>query len=82
MFNGDGTLFGSIGKADFDKMQVLVPPPAVVEAFEHIAAPWDTQILTNEKQSRSLAATRDALLSQLLSGEVRLGDAREIARSV
>ncbi|MFN5661379.1 MAG: restriction endonuclease subunit S, partial [Planctomyces sp.] len=72
VFNGDGTLFGCIGKADFDKMQVLVPPPEIVAAFERIARPWDEQIATNEREARSLAATRDAILPVLLSGEVRL----------
>jgi len=82
VFNGDGTLFGCIGKSDFDKMQVLVPPPEVVAAFERVAGPWDAQIALNEKEARSLAATRDALLPVLLSGEVRLRNEREAERAV
>lgn len=82
VFNGDGTLFGCIGKADFDKMQVLVPPPLLVEAFEKVAGPWDAQISLNEKEARSLAATRDALLPVLLSGEVRLRNEREAEQAV
>lgn len=82
VFNGDGTLFGCIGKSDFDKMQVLVPPPEMVAAFERIAGPWDAQITVNEKEARSLAATRDALLPVLLSGEVRLRNEREAERAV
>jgi type I restriction enzyme S subunit len=82
VFNGDGTLFGCIGKADFDKMAVLVPPPATVDAFERIAGPWDAQIAVNEKEARSLAATRDALFPQLLSGEIRLNHAEAAAQEV
>lgn len=82
VFNGDGTLFGCIGKADFDKMAVLVPPPTTVDAFERIAGPWDAQIAVNEKEARSLAATRDALLPQLLSGEIRLNHAEAAAQEV
>lgn len=82
VFNGDGTLFGCIGKSDFDKMQVLVPPPEMVAAFERIAGPWDAQITVNEKEARSLAATRDALLPVLLSGEVRLRNKHEAERAV
>jgi type I restriction enzyme S subunit len=39
--------------------------------------PVFSRILENEHESRTLAALRDALLSRLLSGEVRLKDAEQ-----
>jgi len=71
-FEAEGTVFGSINKADFQALKVKIPPPDKVLEFEEICYPIDQQIENNEKQSRTLAALRDALLPRLMSGEVRV----------
>lgn len=71
-FEADGTVFGSINKADFHAIKRAAPPPEVVEAFEKLLFPIDQRIENNENESRTLAALRDALLPKLLSGELRL----------
>ncbi len=73
-FEAEGTVFGSINKADFQTLKVKIPPPERVVEFEEICYPIDQQIENNEKQSRTLAALRDALLPRLMSGEVRVKD--------
>lgn len=70
-FEAEGTVFGSISKVDFQKLGCVVPPSHVIEAFERFASPIDQLIENNEKESRTLAALRDALLPKLLSGELR-----------
>ena len=71
-FNAEGTVFGSIGKRDFLRLDWVVPDGDAVEAYERTASPLDGRITSNELQSRTLAAIRDALLPKLLSGEVRV----------
>lgn len=52
------------------EMKIIVPPPALVEAFTTVAKPMFDQINRNIDQSRTLATLRDTLLPKLLSGEV------------
>ncbi|HQV71231.1 MAG TPA: restriction endonuclease subunit S [Thermoflexales bacterium] len=71
-FEAEGTVFGSINKNSFEKLRFVIPPDEIVAAYERQAGPLDEQIRTLEEQSRTLAALRDTLLPQLLSGEVRV----------
>lgn len=73
-FEAEGTVFGSINKKDFESMECIIPPSAVISSFEKLAYPIDQQIEVNEKQSQSLASIRDALLPKLLSGEIQVKD--------
>ena len=43
-------------------------------AYENQTAPMDNQILTLERQSRTLAMLRDTLLPNLLSGKSRVAE--------
>jgi hypothetical protein len=71
-FDGDGTLFGSMGKTDFEDIKHVAPPIELISVFEKQVYSFDERILMNERQSRNLAALRDALLPRLLSGELRV----------
>ncbi len=77
-----GTTVIHLGKADMDKFKVVCPPRAVMDAFAKIARPMLDQMVANGIESRRLAATRDALLPVLLSGEVRLRSSRQEDRAV
>ncbi|MBY0311897.1 MAG: restriction endonuclease subunit S [Phycisphaerales bacterium] len=70
-----GTTFAEISKAAFRPIPMVVPTAEVIEAFARAAQGWHDQIVANVRQSRQLAALRDALLPQLLSGEIRLREA-------
>jgi type I restriction enzyme, S subunit len=74
LFEGEGTVFGSINKQSFENLRFVMPPPEIVAAYEKLAKPLDDQINTLEHQSRTLATLRDALLPKLLSGELRIAD--------
>ncbi len=54
------------------------PPEQFASAFHQAVRPLDLKRATNEEQSRTLAALRDALLPKLISGEIQM--AREIPR--
>ena len=49
----------------------IVPPPALLEAFDIVVGPLFDRGQANNVESRNLAAIRDTLLPKLLSGEVR-----------
>lgn len=71
-FEDSGTVFGSIGKDDFKKLESVIPKKELIEAFQNEAKPIDDKILLNHKQIRTLTQLRDTLLPKLMSGEVRV----------
>jgi type I restriction enzyme S subunit len=50
----------------------------MLQDFEKTASPIFRRILTNTEESRTLAALRDVLLPRLLSGELRVKDAKKL----
>lgn len=50
----------------------VVPPPLIAKQFLNIVDPLDKKISANNKEIRTLAALRDALLPKLLSGKIRM----------
>ena len=77
-FEAEGTVFGSINKTDFAKLPFIESTSNVIEAFDRMVSPLDDQVEMLEKESRTLAALRDALLPKLISGELRVPDAERI----
>ncbi|MGV4477919.1 restriction endonuclease subunit S [Ornithobacterium rhinotracheale] len=71
-FNNEGTVFGSISKSDFQKMEIIIPDNSAVESFQEKAKPIDDKIIINSKQIQTLENLRDTLLPRLMSGEVRV----------
>jgi type I restriction enzyme S subunit len=70
-----GTVFGAINKGQFEALKVTEPDPRIVEAFDTMAANLDARIRSNVRETHTLAALRDTLLPELISGEFRLRDA-------
>jgi type I restriction enzyme S subunit len=56
---------------------VVLPNPEVATRFEEITKPWRDRIVEIAHENRTLAALRDTLLPKLMSGELRVGEARE-----
>ena len=71
-FEAEGTVFGSISKKDFRAIPSVAAPRPLVGAFEAMVSPLDDRIETATRESRTLAALRDALLPKLISGELRV----------
>lgn len=71
-FEAEGTVFGSVTKSDVHDFKVILSPDALRNQFGSLVESLDKQIATNEKQSRTLAALRDALLPKLMSGKIRV----------
>ncbi len=72
IFNGEGTVFGSINKNDMASLPVLIPSDEALRQFEKLVSPMDAAIETNYAESCNLQATRDSLLPRLMSGELSI----------
>lgn len=68
----NGSTFQEISKGNFRPLPVVVPSEPVLQAFDTIAKPLYERIAKNERESRTLAQTRDLLLPRLMSGEIQL----------
>lgn len=71
-FEGEGTVFGSINKSNFESIEIIVPSDEIVSEFESVVNPIDDKILENTKQIQTLTQTRDTLLPKLMSGKISL----------
>lgn len=68
----NGSTFQEISKGNFRPLPVVVPSTPVMHAFDAIAKPLYDRIAKNERESRTLAQTRDLLLPRLMSGQILL----------
>ena len=64
-----------LGKGDIDRFEILVPTEDIAKSFEKVCQPLYDKIVINKQQSQTLTKFRDALLSKLISGELRIKDA-------
>lgn len=74
IFNGEGTVFGSINRNSLNAMPIKLPPQELIDEFEDIVSPIDALILSNHDATCRLKAIRDTLLPRLLSGELDVSD--------
>lgn len=74
VFNGEGTVFGSINRNSLNDMPILIPPDDILDEFERIVAPMDLTIRNNYDENCRLQDIRDTLLPRLMSGELEVSD--------
>lgn len=60
----------------------VCPPDHLRDAFYRTVEPLHDLAVSNRKETRSLAQTRDVLVPKLLSGEIRLKDAERLLEEV
>ncbi|SDG73611.1 restriction endonuclease subunit S [Pelagibacterium luteolum] len=75
---------GSTGQTELKpsvvgELQIALANQRIHSAFEGLVGSLRLLSSSNDDQNRTLAATRDLLLPQLLSGEIRLRDAEKLA---
>jgi type I restriction enzyme S subunit len=71
----NGSTFLEISKTSFRPIPVVTPSEVVMRAFELQVRPLYERIVNNARESQTLAASRDALLPNLVSGELRIASA-------
>lgn len=70
VFNGEGTVFGSINRDSLNKLPITIPDKDSIDKFESTVAPMDAIIRANHDENCRLASIRDSLLPRLMSGEI------------
>jgi type I restriction enzyme S subunit len=76
-FEAEGTVFGSINKSQLASLLVPSLRAGQEERLEGQLAPIERAIASALGENANLAATRDALLPQLMSGKLRVKDAEK-----
>ena len=74
VYNGEGTVFGSINRNALNDMPIDIPSENAIAAFEAAVRPMDDMIRSNYEENCRLQELRDALLPRLMSGEVDASD--------
>mgnify|MGYP000881914499 CR=1 FL=1 len=74
VFNGEGTVFGSINRSSLNEMPILIPSSEKLDEFEALVAPMDVTIRSNYDEICRLDQLRDTLLPKLMSGELDVSD--------
>ena len=72
VFNGEGTVFGSINRDALNAIPIDIPPVTEIDQFEVVAHPIDELIRANYEENCRLEAIRDSLLPKLMSGEINI----------
>ena len=74
VYNGEGTVFGSINKDSLNSMSVIIPTDDVKSDFENIVSKLDNEYRLNHNEIVNLTNLRDSLLPCLMSGELKIND--------
>ena len=70
IFNGDGTVFGSINNESINSVDIALPEQNSIEQFNTYAEKVDAEIKSNHLEILKLSEIRDYLLPKLMSGEI------------
>ena len=69
-----GSTIVNLNKAQFGKIQVMIPTVASMRKFDKTVSPLFSVILENQKENIYLSSLRDTLLPRLMSGELDVSD--------
>ncbi|HCP7890509.1 TPA: restriction endonuclease subunit S [Escherichia coli] len=75
-----GTTFAEISKKNFKPIPLVKPPENLVKDYTKQVSTIYSLIENNARENNSLSQLRDTLLPKLLSGEITLPEAKEIAK--
>lgn len=78
----NGTTVNMLPADAFEIPEIIVPPPALVQAFDEFVRPILHKQEDAVGESHTLSQTLDLLLPKLMSGEIRLRDAEEVVEAV
>ena len=74
VFNGEGTVFGSINRNSLNEMPIIIPSDETLDEFESLVSPMDKVIRNNYDEIYRLESIRDYLLPKLMSGELDISN--------
>jgi len=70
--HANGSTFQEISKKNFRPLPITVADSDTLSAFDKTVRPLFDRIVANERENRTLDATRDLLLPKLMSGEISI----------
>lgn len=74
VFEGEGTVFGSINQKDFKALPLIKYPGEIITKFDEFCGNWDKRINNLSVEISTLTDLRDTLLPKLISGELLLSN--------
>ena len=74
LYNGEGTVFGSINRKELEGLSILIPPRSIIQRFNDCIKPVDDSIEIACKEIVSLSYSRDSILPKLMSGQLPLDE--------
>ena len=74
VFNGEGTVFGSVNRESLNTMPIKVPSMEMIVEFENMAHPIDEMIRIRYEENCRLEILRNTLLPKLMNGEIDIED--------
>ena len=77
-----GSVFSTITRQTFENVHIAQADDSVNKSFAGYIHPLFAQILSNVRESFTLAELRDRLLPKLMSGEIRVKDAEKLVEEV
>ena len=78
----NGATFLELSRGNFKKLPVRLAEPEVLNSFAEVAGSLHSSAAAAHRENETLAATRDALLPQLMSGKLRVRDAEQAVEAV
>lgn len=72
VYNGEGTVFGSINKDTLNGLRNIIPSNSIILDFEEIVEEMDKKILGCHQENLRLSTLRDTLLPKLMSGAIKV----------
>jgi len=69
---GNGSIFNSVGKDELAGFPILLPTTDLVERFEAVIGPVESQLSMLYRSNEKLKQTRDSLLPRLISGKLKV----------
>ncbi|MBE0543660.1 MAG: restriction endonuclease subunit S [Verrucomicrobia bacterium] len=77
-----GSAVPTLNRNHVHSLPVNIPPMELIQKFEATVSPMYQRLKSNDDESRTLAALRDALLPKLLSGELRVPAAAKLVEAI
>jgi type I restriction enzyme S subunit len=76
---GTGVAIPGLNSTQLRSLSVILPSNGIAKRLDQILEPLVTRVLANCCESRTLAAVRDFLLPKLMSGQIRVKNAENLA---
>jgi type I restriction enzyme S subunit len=77
-----GSVFSTITRDTLHGVNICCPDPVIIDAFEELSSPLLEKVKLHVDESSTICSIRDALLSKLVSGELRIPDAEKMLEEV